>query len=89
MCVCFFFLWVQAQRARLFCKCVGVQGLLEKYAASSSFIDLFIYLFIPFIYLFPLQNASSALQTWPMCAVFHNPLIFFFFFKNIFFPPQQ
>lgn len=42
---------VQAQRARLFCKCVGVQGLLEKYAGSSVFLlfffstQLLIYLF--------------------------------------------
>lgn len=32
--------------ARLFCKCVGVQGLLEKYAGSSVFFS-FVFLQMP------------------------------------------
>lgn len=47
---------VQAQRARLFCKCVGVQGLLEKYAGSSVFCWVFFQLSYLFIY-FTKRNA--------------------------------
>lgn len=42
--------------ARLFCKCVGVQGLLEKYAGSSVFLLFFFQLSYLFIY-FTKRNA--------------------------------